>query len=58
MVEQWKGKMGLEVSGGRGRRRRKEEEERGQRRGSRSQYGEEPHGLEKLQVARGLIAWE
>ena len=44
------GKAGM--GGLRGRRRRGEDGERG----GGSQYGAEAHGLEKLQVARGLIA--
>lgn len=52
-IGQWKGKVGLEVSEGERRRKR----ESGGRTG-RSQYGSEPHSLEKLKAARGLIIGE
>lgn len=47
VIRQWKGKVGLEVLEGRGRRM----EER-----SGEEDGAAPHGLEKLQVRRNLIA--
>lgn len=52
MIGLWKGKVGLEVLKSGGRRRG----DGG--RGGGSQYGVEPHGQEKLQIARGLIAGE
>jgi hypothetical protein len=61
VIEQWKGKVGLEVleSGGRegerGRRREEGDRERGRR---WKEDGAEPHGPEKPQVAKDLKAGE
>ena len=57
MTGQWKGKVGLEIldSGG----RTGNERGKGWRRRRRwKEDGVEPHGPEKLQVARDLIAGE
>ena len=55
MIGQIKGKVELKVGE---RRRRKWKRERMQRRRKRKKSRAEPHGLEKPQVARGLIAGE
>ena len=53
MIGQIKGKVERNVE--RGRRRRKWKRERTQRRRKKKKSGAEAHGLEKLQVLRGLI---
>jgi hypothetical protein len=54
VIGQWRGKGGTgEGVGGRGRRGKRTEEE-----GGGSHNGPEPHGWEKPQATRGLIAGE
>ena len=53
MIGQIKGKVGVEGEGERGRRKWKRE--RTQRRRKKKKSRAEAHGLEKLQVLRGLI---
>ena len=55
MIGQIKGKVEQKV---RERRRRKWKRERTQRRRKKEKSGAEAHGLEKLQVLRGLISSE
>ena len=56
MTGQWEGKLGMEVLENGGRVRDKEEQ--GWRKKRWKEDGAEPHGLEKPQVARDLIAEE
>jgi hypothetical protein len=60
VIGQWKKKMGLEVleKGKRETRGSDEEPEEDGERGGGKKNRAEPHGLEKLQVARDLLAEE